>query len=170
MASLHEILNRFDGKTTAGLVEAKQIFSKSETFLAELVDFAADDQDHIAIGATWRIKASLDDGGRLPAWLIEKLIRRLDAVTSWQAQLHICQSARHLAMPDDVAHRFATWLRALLTSDRPFLRSWSMDALQHLASRHSRLRPVAAAALSAAAGDPAASVRARVRRWRATPT
>ena len=60
----------------------------------------------------------------------------------------------------------ADWFETLLKNDRPFLRAWSMDALQKLAQQDAELAQRADTALAAAEHDPAASVRVRARRWR----
>ena len=166
MKTLEEALGRYDGKATEVLAEIRAAFSARQTFLSELVSLASHEKAAISDGATWLIKALLDDGGRLTDSEAEALLGRLDAITSWQAQLHICQSVRHLAVPKHLASNCADWFEALLKSKRPFLRAWSMDALQELASRDAMLGDRAKDVLRAAERDPAASVRARARRWK----
>ena len=90
----------------------------------------------------------------------------LKTVTAWEAQLHLCQIARHLTVSAKDAGRFATWLEGLLAHKRPFLRAWSLDALCRMALQHERYRTRALQALDAASRDSAASVAARVRRLR----
>ena len=166
MKTLEEALGRYDGKATELLTEIRAAFGARQTFLSELVSLASHEEAPISDGATWLIKALLDDGARLTGSETEALLGRLNTITSWQAQLHICQSIRHLAIPTPLASNCADWFEALLKSNRPFLRAWSMDALQELALRNAMLAGRAAAALQAAEQDPAASVRARARRWR----
>lgn len=168
MSALREALKSFDGKAISLLAEARAKFGDRPRFLSELVRLAADDEAQISSGATWLIKDHLDHGDGLTARQTEDLMGSLDAVTSWQAQLHICQSVRRLEMPPHLARACADWLTPLLCSDRPFLRAWSMDALQHLAGQSADLAARAEAALKAAEDDPAASVRARARHWRKT--
>lgn len=166
MKMLEEVLGRCDGKATDVLAEIRATFGSQKTFLSELVPLAAHKDAIVSDGATWLIKAVLDDGGRLTDSETEALLGRLDAITSWQAQLHICQSVRHLAVPKHLASTCADWFEALRKSNRPFLRAWSMDALQELASQDVEFAGRAAAALQAAEQDPAASVRARARKWK----
>ena len=165
MNRLRHALGNFDGKAVSMLAEIRAEFGGRKTFVSELVSLAADDEGAVSDGATWLIKNMLDEGNRLTSSQTEDLINCLDAIATWQAQLHVCQSVRHLDVPARQTEAFADWLDPLLQSDRPFLRAWSMDALQHLASRNPNLRRRADASLDAAQRDPAASVRARARRW-----
>ena len=166
MKTLEQALARYDGKATDTLAEICTAFGDRRTFLSELVFLATHQEATVADGATWLIKVQLDDGARLTSAETEALLGHLSAITSWQAQLHICQSVRHFDVPAHLANNCADWFDALLTSDRPFLRAWSMDALQQLAQQNTELAERAAAALRDAEQDPAASVRARARKWK----
>ena len=166
MKTLEQALGRYDGNATELLTEIRAAFGARQTFLSELVSLASHEEAPISDGATWLIKALLDDGGRLTGSETEALLGGLDAITSWQAQLHVCQSVRHLTVPTHAASSSADWFEALLNSNRPFLRAWSMDALQELASHNATLGDRAATALEAAEQDSAASVRARARKWK----
>ncbi len=165
MRSLEEALKGFDGKATSMLSEIRAAFGDRAAFPSDLVQLAVHGAPQVSDGATWLIKDLLDDGVRLTRSQTEDLVGHLGAISSWQAQLHICQSVRHLETSAELTDACAAWLTPLLNCDRPFLRAWSMDALQHLASRNKDLDGRATAALGAAAEDPAASVRARARNW-----
>jgi len=164
--SLEEALRNFDGKATTILTEIRATFGNEGSLLSDLVPLIAHSETQVSVGATWLIKDLLDDNMRLTPSQIEDLVGHLHAATSWQAQLHLCQSIRHIEIPEHLTTPCADWLMPLLQSDRPFLRAWSMDALQHLASRNKKLRAAAGTALDAAEQDPAASVRARARNCR----
>lgn len=166
MGTLDEALKNYDGKTTTILSDIRAAFGSRQTFLSDLVLLVVHEDARISEGATWLIKALLDDGVRLTPRQTEDLIGHLDAISSWQAQLHICQSVRHLETSAHLTDACADWLTLFLRSDRAFLRAWSMDALQHLALRSAKLAGRAEATLDAAEQDPAASVRARARGWR----
>ncbi len=166
MNRLEEALRRYDGKTTDGLAEISAAFGDRHSLLSELVGLATHEEALVSEAATWLIKAQLDNGARLTGPETEALLGRLDRVTPWQAQLHICQSVRHFDVPTQLAIDCVEWFEALLTSDRPFLRAWSMDALQELAQQNAELAQRTEMALAAAEQDPAASVRSRARRWR----
>lgn len=166
MKTLEQALRAFDGKATTILTETRAAFGDSETYLSDLIRLVAHDEPRIGDGATWLIKAHLDHGGRLTPRQTEDLIGHLGIAPSWQSQLHLCQLIRHLEVSALLADACADALMPLLQHDRPFLRAWSMDALQHVASRNPKLAARAAKALAAAESDPAASVRARARNRR----
>ncbi len=166
MKTLEDALASFDGKATTILTEIRAAFGDSRSFVSDLVRLAAHDEAHVRDGATWLIKALLDDGIRLTPSQTDDLIGRLSDAPSWQSQLHLSQSIRHLEIPEHLAEGCADWLTPLLHNDRPFLRAWSMDALQHLVRSDPNLAGRAETALSVAEQDPAASVRARARACR----
>ena len=165
MKRLRDALGNFDGKAVSMLSEIRAELGGRKTFVSELVALAADDEAAVSDGATWLIKNLLDDGAQLTPSQTEELIDNLDAITTWQAQLHICQSVQNLDVTARQSGAFADWLTPLLQSERPFLRAWSMDALQNLALQNPELVRRASASLEAARQDSAASVRARARRW-----
>lgn len=166
MSALFEALCEFDGKAVSILSEAQAQFGASASFLPELVDLASRQTEHIADGATWLIKNCLEKGERLTPETTAILFSNLNEVTTWQAQLHVCQSFAYLEIPSPAATNTAAWLDGLLQHKRPFLRAWSMDAYQHLAIQHPSLEARAEVALAEAERDQSASVKARARHAR----
>ncbi len=166
MKALYEALRDFDGKAMTILSEARATLGGRPSFLSDLVRLAAHDEANVSAGATWLIKDHLETGGHLTRAQTKALIGGLDAMSFWQSQLHVCQSVQYLKPSAEEARACADWLTPLLQSERPFLRAWSMDALQHLALRNAGLAARAEAALNEADADPAASVRARARNLR----
>ena len=166
MTAVEDALKAYNGKRTDTLAEIRAAFSNGQGVLSDLISLVSHEEAPIADGATWLIKDCLEDGIRLTKSQTQDLAGQLCGISSWQAQLHICQAVRHFEMPPHLADSSADWLTGLLKSDRPFLRAWSMDALQHLALRNTTLTGRADAALAAAEQDSSASVRARARGWR----
>ncbi len=163
MGSLLEDLRAFDGKAITLLSEAEVRHGSVPNYLNELVALSANDERHVSDGATWLLKASLDAGKRLSPAQTDTLLAGLGEITHWSAQLHVCQMLDALTVPGEQAEQVAEWLSGLLGHKRPFLRAWSMSALQSLAAQHSAFEVEARAALEAAKSDTAASVRARAR-------
>ena len=166
LEALRDALTAFDGKATTILGEAEARFAEGPGYLEALIALAGDGDERVSGGATWLIKARLEAGGRLGRGETAALLDKLAMITAWDAQLHLCQIARHLTFSAADAEPFSSWLEGLLAHKRPFLRAWSLDALCRVALQHGRYRARALQALDAATQDPAASVKARARRIR----
>lgn len=164
MSQLYSDLSAFDGRAISILGEIRKKYDASPSFISDLVTHSASDAPNISEGATWIIKSILEDGHSLTPAQTRKLIDGLQSVSRWQAQLHICQMLGSIDVPTESAPAVADWLSPLLKHDRPFLRAWSMNALQHLAVQHDLYSARAQAALVKAKTDKSPSVRARARK------
>lgn len=167
MPELLQALRTFDGKAISMLSEARAQFGDDAHLLGELVTLVDSQEAQVASGATWLIKDCAESGMSMKPKKVTALIARLDSVPSWQAALHLCQTAEFLEMTSDQARSFAAWATQFLDHERPFLRAWSMSALQHAARQAPDLLSPAEKALTAAEKDKSASVRARARQVRA---
>lgn len=167
MSDLLQALRAFDGKETSGLSEIRGRLGGSSGFLGDLSAHVGAPEASVSDGATWLIKDCAENG-LVPGPLeTAAIMERLDAVASWQAALHLCQTAEHFKFSPAEARQFADWASRFLDHKRPFLRAWSMSALQQVAKQAPELAPRAEAALAVAEHDPSASVRARARKVRA---
>lgn len=160
---MRDQLAAFDRKSPSVLTEAAAAHGSGKSYFDTLIDLSADENDSVSSGATWLIKYHAENGQALTSDQCVKLSGQLTCLTAWDAQLHICQSARLLPYPDKVAGRLLAFTRPLLAHERPFLRAWSLDLLCHLAERDHGIGSEAETALAHAEKDPAASVRARAR-------
>lgn len=157
---LREELCAYDGRSPTLLSEISVRYRGQTGFQSDLVTLAFDEVPTIADGATWILKAELEDGCVLPPQDVERLAERLNEVKAWQAQLHICQLIRYLKVPEKSEQSFETWLETMLDARRPFLRAWSVDAYCRLCGGNSQKTM---SLLDRMKEDEAASVRARVR-------
>ena len=167
MSELLHALRAFDGKTTSTLLEARTRFGGRTDFLGDLAALIASQEGSVSDGATWLIKNCVESGVVPSPPAIAAIVARLDAVPTWQAALHLCQSAAFLAFAPDQARRFAEWAAQFLDHERPLLRAWSMTALQHAARQAPDLAVIAETSLASAENDGSASVRARARKIKA---
>ncbi len=163
MSELFNDLCAYDGKAVTLLSEAQVIHGSRSTYLSELVALSASEHAHVSEGATWLLKESAQEGEALTPDEVRALIRNVEMITNWPAQLHVCQMVGFITVPTDSAASLANWLIGLLEHTRPFLRAWSMSALSALAAQHPAYAARAQAALQAARDDASASVRARAR-------
>lgn len=163
---LRDQIAEFDGRSTTILGEAEARFKNDADYLESLIALAGDPSSEVSSGATWLLKAFFEGGGSLSDVETTALMAQLANVTAWDAQLHLCQSARHLTLKGNDAKGFAAWLEPLMAHKRPFVRAWSVDALCRVAVQSPEYKNAAQDALAAASEDDAASVRARVRNVR----
>ncbi|MDD9911047.1 MAG: hypothetical protein OXR62_15335 [Ahrensia sp.] len=165
-ASLLERLANFDGKSTTHLSQIAHEFHEQPRYVETLLAAMADERDEIQSGTTWLLKHALVKGHIAPDVVASELVRRVEVLTSWSAQLHICQCIAMIDFAPGEARSLGNWVQGFLAHDRPFLRAWSLDALVALAHRDPELEAAALAAVERAQTDPAASVRARARNLR----
>lgn len=165
-SDLEQHLQAFDGVAVSILSEARFACRDAPGYVDELMRLCLDPRPHIAEGATWILKAEADDGAQFEPEAIEHLVSALDALASWQAELHICQSAEALMFTPNQARVFFDWAASREDHRRPFLRAWSLHAMVTTALRFDGFRSASETALSSADRDEAASVRARARALR----
>ncbi|MEO0440968.1 MAG: hypothetical protein AAF067_08845 [Pseudomonadota bacterium] len=161
---LLDLLRTYDGRAISILGEIEAEFGAGDDYLDKLITFAAHEQVEVSDGATWLIKSALENGARFSAGQTAALCQTVSDTTTWQAQLHVCQSVQYLDLSQTDAAVMAEWLKPLLTHDRPFLRAWSLDALCRIGVVHEEYAEAAREALATADEDNAASVRARARK------
>lgn len=159
-------LSEYDGQSVTILGEIEAEYSGQADYLDAVIALVDHADANICGGATWLIKSALEAGRQLSEPQRKEFIRRVPMANGWAAQLHVCQSIQFLQVSADHAPALRDWLKPLLASSRPFVRAWSVDALEHLACQHPEFALEAKAALDAAEADPAASVRARARQIR----
>lgn len=152
-------LRDYDGRSQTILSEVANRHRGEADFLSRLVGLALDDEPVLSVGATWILKAELAQGAVLAQKDADRLVRGLERIGAWQAQLHVCQSIVHMTVHTELAPVMESWLTSLLDTPRPFLRAWASDALCRLRGAS----PQTAALLERMELDDAASVRARVR-------
>lgn len=155
----------YDGKAVATLEAIRASRDPTPAILSESIGLIDAPDDTVSVGATWLLRAWLEDGATLDVAQISDFAARLAHLAAPWARLHACQSVRSLGSPDTAsAHRIAMFLRDCRSSDRPFLRAWATDGMHALSQCHPVFEAEADRMLADAFSDPAASVRARARR------
>ena len=162
--SLHLELSRFDGKGIAELKSIKAAREHSSELLSELVDITGDEDKNMQIGATWLLRAYLEEGARLSAGQLGRLVDALPAMSDGFARLHICQLMREVDVSPRHAEALAGFFRACWQSENTFLRAWAPDGFWRLADHHPRYETEARAMIEKSLSDARASVRARARK------
>lgn len=163
-SSLESELEKFDGVAVSILSEARVKCAGSPQYFDELVRLSFDPRETISAGATWIIKAELEEGADLKPNQIQEIASSVNIEMPWQSMLHLCQSIECIHLTEEQADRFFKWAHSLSDHTRPFLRAWSLHVLVYVAMNYDRYRKVAVLELKKAEEDKAASVRARVRK------
>lgn len=166
--ALEQHLLKFDGRAVSLLSETRIACSSLPGYLDDLAALCFDPRKYVSDGATWIIKAELDDGVKLPPDATECIVASLGRIQSWQAALHLCQSVEKLSLSPAQAKRFVDWAKTYANHSRPFVRAWSLHARVVLRHKVPEFGQEVRRDLQAAEVDKAASVRARVRQLRKT--
>ncbi len=149
-----------------GLERVLELHPPEEEWLDELVDSSSSSVMEESTAATWLVRAYLMAGAELTKDQTARLIRSLARVPAGDARLHVCQTVRDLRVPARNAEQLARFLRDCANGDHKFTRAWAVDGFQALAAQNTKYAREAGLVLERAERDPAASVRARVRRIR----
>lgn len=139
------VFRAWDGKTVAELKAVADELTAQDH--CDLLAACRSDELKIVRGASWVLKAAYERGADIPF-----PADLLGGDPHWEIALHLLQSIQHC--PVDLP---AETVRPYLQHQKPMVRAWALDATVRLGA------PDAAKLLSAAADDPAASVRARAR-------
>ena len=86
---LENELKKFDGVAVSLLSEARIKCRDTPDYFDELIRLSFDQRETISAGATWIIKAELEEGGTLKLNQIEKIVALLNNEMPWQSMLHI---------------------------------------------------------------------------------
>ncbi len=164
--ALFTALHAFDGKSVEPLKSCLAEDGLGAGDIPRLIEACAAPSEKHQVGATWLLKAYLEQGRTVTAAEAAAFVGTLAGLSHWEARLHACQLLRHLEVAAADLAAVTDFLGAEIAAQKPFLRAWACDALVHLSDRHPSLRQSAGAALAAAEADPAASVRARARQLR----
>ena len=162
--SVHLALAEYDGKRVETLHDIKSAHEPSRALLSDLIGLATADEGDVQAGASWLFRAYLMEGASLDVDQVAELAAALPDIAEKWARLHLCQTIRHLDIPEAHAPRFADFLRGCTTDSNTLVRAWATDGFWHLARQHGTYGDEAKRVLEASLGDPAASIRARARR------
>ena len=108
-SKIKKAIENFDGVAVSILSEARVKFCDNPGYVDELVRLSFDKRTNISMGASWILKAELEEGETLTVDQTEKIISSLNSNLPWQTMLHLCQSpplTYSVSMPISLAIRF----------------------------------------------------------------
>lgn len=159
-------LGKFDGKSTAPLVRLADSIRPDKKNIGLLLAFCEHDDEKIRAAATWIFKRWHDQGTVYSPETVVQFGRLLARSGDWEFHLHLLQMLSAMNLPAETARKTMPLLGTLVQGSHVLLRAWACSVMTQVADQHPRYRPEVLPALAAAEGDPAASVRARVRQLR----
>lgn len=162
---LAEELAAFDGKHNDTLEALAAKLTPAAPVVAELCALSRREDPKLQTAATWLLKRFQEEGLAFSAKQVEVLLDLFEAVTHWEAQLHLLQMLPGLTIPAARAAPLFSRLKGedFLQAANKFVRAWSYNGLAVLASQHEQFRPIVTGLLKAGQEEEAASVRARIR-------
>lgn len=160
---LEKAISVFDGKNISCLSEARVKLRNSPRFIENLISLCFDNRPNMSDGATWILKAELENGTCLSVKSLKNISLSLEKLSSWQAKLHMCQIVERLDLTSEQAGQFIQWAHSFSDHARPFLRAWALSVRYILGNKFAEYQHEVELALSEAQKDKAASVQARMR-------
>ena len=167
---LTEALQQFDGKH----VEPLETFANQlrpndiDGHLEALLKQARSKNQRTQVASTWIVKRLSERDVSFSKQQSRDLLRLLSSVSHWEAKLHLLQLLDRLEIPARSSRQLKTTIEQLLDDDNKLIRTWAYNGLYVLADQHPRYQDDVLALLDLSQADPAASVKARVRRIRKT--
>lgn len=162
--NIERALAVYNGRETATLEALLSEGAVDGMAVQHLVNRIPSYDANAEVGATWLLLEALKSGSRFNAPTQAACLDAMTQLKRWESKLHMARAVEFLALSDAQAESVSEILRSWASDSAAFLRAWSVTALVQLAKRHPALETAADAALARAKNDPAASVRARLRR------
>jgi HEAT repeat protein len=162
--NLSEELRKFDGKHIEPLEAIGAQLLQSEGSVDEVLALANSDEARMQTAATWILKWLQERHATLSKSQTQEVLRLLRGMSNWEAKLHLLQMLGGLQIPSRSGNSLHRFLKEHACDENKFVRAWSYNGLFVLGQQHARFRTEVGELLSQAQQDPAASVRARVRR------
>ena len=161
------IFRTFDGRNTEPFRDVAAALPRTPESLSLLLAMTRDPDDRLRFGSTWVLKDWILAGVAVDGRNAGRLIRALDDPdTPAMAIVNLLQALPGVRIPTSQAERLHDALGRLAESPVPFVRAWAFNGLDVLAVQRPEYRDLIAPRLVQAESDPAASVRARMRRRR----
>ncbi len=159
--SLAAAIRRWDRKSADDIAVVYREFASQKTFSTLLLDALADAE--LQAGASWLLKAWLEDGNLLSAKDSTRLLNAFPELQDWAARLHCLQSLPFIEIPASCEQPLGKFLHRQLTHDNKFVRAWAYNGFALLGRNNARYREEAESLFEMAMRDEAPSVKARIR-------
>lgn len=159
--SLKQAIDHWDGKSADDIAEIYKSYSGKTGFVDSLISLVS--VNSAEKGATWLLKAWLDQGGAVTKAQSDGIIACFDSLRYWESKLHLLQSLSSLAIDVERKLLVERFLRSTLVDNNKFVRAWSYHGFYELARRYPEYKEETKRFFDMAMKDEAASVKARIR-------
>jgi hypothetical protein len=158
---IEQELAAWDGKSAASIRSIYAAHKATDSFADDIISLL--EKEACQSGATWLLKAWLEDGNRLDQIQTAEVFGALNQLERWQARLHVLQSIPYLKIADADCNKVYNFLRLALTDQNKFVRAWSYNGFYELSRQHAEYEKETRQYFEMAMRDEAPSVKARIR-------
>lgn len=151
----------WDGKSSRDISAVYDLHHKDADFANTVIQLVGDTS--FQKGATWLLKAWLEDGNKFTDDQIAQIYGLLLDLTEWESRLHVLQCMPFLPIGREQRRNVELFLRTTLVDTNKFIRAWSYNGFYELASQYPEYTEEVQQFFEMAMRDEAASVKARIR-------
>ncbi|WCN09010.1 hypothetical protein [Marinomonas mediterranea] len=159
--NIEQAIALWDGKSADDIKAIYDAYNAENGFADSVITLSLTQGSEI--GATWLLKAWLEEGNRLAHSQISKIYRSLNQLKHWEAKLHVLQSISFMPIADTDDTMVYNFLMHSLSDKNKFVRAWSYNGLYELSKQHSVYKNETQQFFEIALRDEAPSVKARIR-------
>lgn len=163
--AIEQSIIEWDGKTVDDIKSIYDLHHTQSDFAQQLI--ALLQRTDTEQGASWLIKAYLEDGGRFDCSEVDVLISSLNNSAKqsqhWQTKLHILQGLPYLTFTSEQAEILYLGLRKSLSDPNKFVRAWTYNGFYQLSLQYDKYVEETKQFFAMAQQDEAPSVKARLR-------
>jgi hypothetical protein len=154
----------WDKKSVGVIIGIYNRYSAEPEFVEQIVSLTANEK--LQSGSTWLLKHYLERHKQpIARHLVEAIYLHLDKLGEWEAKLHVLQCIEYLPVPEIYKKKTELFVLENIDDEVKFVRAWAYSGYYRLAEQYPDLRQRVETLLTdALENDPAASVKARIRK------
>lgn len=159
--SLQSEIEAWDQKSAEDIRRIYDAYCQNANCISSFIKLLSEKQS--SSGASWCLKARLEDGAVLSAAQSKAIAACLLNLSDWQSKLHILQCFQHLKLTVQSKKPCEAFIREALIDKNKFLRAWAYHGFHTLAAAFPEYKDEFSKIVSIAMRDEAPSVKARIR-------
>lgn len=159
--SIEQEIKGWDGKSSVDIGVIYDCYCSNASFVQTLIQLLG--MEELQKGATWLLKRHLEEGYKVNASQVSKVIKLLPRLIHWESKLHALQCIPYTKIANRDKKETERFLRKCLSDKNKFVRAWSYNGFYELSLQHSEYMAEAKLFLDMAMRDEAPSIKARIR-------